>query len=194
MKKFIIMSLAVFALALVACQSDKQKCENEGKVWMAEEQKCISNEQKECEEKEGMAWNEEENKCEEKSDEQANQDEQDEQDEQKDQLFTILFESKKRNSTHILVVADLGGSKTVSLVNPGECVTVKDSKFENLKISTGGLDLCDNDDDTTDIAPCSPGNYSVLYHNRPPIGSVPSGYSLTKKEKAPKCTVKGTIK
>ena len=184
MKKFIIMSLAVFALALVACQSDKQKCENEGKVWMAEEQKCISNEQKECEEKEGMTWNEEETKCEEKE----------------DQIFTILFKSRKEDSKNLLEVSDVGG-KTISLVNPGECVTVTTSKFDNLKVSIAGSVLCDN---TKTPETCAPGHIEIEYiparpsnPNDPTGGpgvNVPAkGYTLAKKEEAPECTIKDTI-
>ncbi|MDE0119877.1 MAG: hypothetical protein OXM55_07725 [Bdellovibrionales bacterium] len=193
----IIISLAVFALALVACQSDKQKCEKEGKVWKAETETCISTEQAECEEKENMAWNEEENKCEEKSDAQAECEAQYKKWENNqcvDRLFTILFESKKENSDNLLEV-NVVGKKVVSLVNPGECVKVATDGFKDLKISIDGIRLCDNEDDTKDSLPCSPGHHTIWYNSRTSGPQRPAiGYTLTKKdEAAAECTVKDTI-
>ncbi len=198
MKKFIIISLAILALGLVSCKSDQQKCKDEGKIWVAEEQKCISTEQKECEEKEGMAWNEAENKCEGKSNEQVECEEQTgkkwENDQCADQLFTILFESKKENSNNLLEL-NFVGKKVVSLVNTGECLKVATSAFQDLAVSIDGVKLCDNEDDTKDVSSCSPGHHVVWYNTRsshpqrPPIG-----YTWTKKDEAPaECTVKDTI-
>ncbi|MDE0517953.1 MAG: hypothetical protein OXH36_00135 [Bdellovibrionales bacterium] len=162
MKKSIILSLAVFfALVLVSCKSDRQKCKNEGKVWLAEEQKCVSTEQAECEKKEDMAWNEEENKCEEKSNEQkeceaqenmawnAEENKCEEQSSEQakceaqkgkkwengqciDQLFTILY--KTSSGQHYLLVA-IDGRQRVQLTSTGECAKVAASVFNDLKIS-----------------------------------------------------------
>ncbi|MDE0119876.1 MAG: hypothetical protein OXM55_07720 [Bdellovibrionales bacterium] len=203
MKKFIIMSLAVFALALVACQSDKQKCEKEGKIWIAEGEKCISQDQQDCEEKEGMAWNEEENKCEEKSDAQAECEAQYKKWENNqcvDKLFIVLLKSKKENSNDLLEVNDVG-TKSVSLINPGECVKVTTSNFDNLKVSIADSVLCDN---TKNPETCAPGHIEVEYIparastpadpiGGPGVSISAKGYTLTKKDEAPECTVKDTI-
>ncbi len=204
MKKFIIISLAILALGLVSCKSDQQKCKDEGKIWVAEEQKCISTEQKECEEKEDMAWNEAENKCEEKSNEQAECEEQTgkkwENDQCVDQLFTILFKSRKENSNNLLEL-NFVGEKTVSLVNPGECVKVATSKFDNLKLSIDNGVLCDN---TKTPPTCAPGHIEIEYLAARPSNptdpgggdgiTIPAkGYTLAKKDQAAECTVKDTI-
>ncbi|MDE0118807.1 MAG: hypothetical protein OXM55_02220 [Bdellovibrionales bacterium] len=158
----IIISLAVFALALVACQSDKQKCEKEGKVWKAETETCISTEQAECEEKENMAWNEEKNTCEEKSDAQVeceakenmtwNKEENKCEEKSKEiascaeqegkewindqcvdkTYFTILFKSKGGQQHNLQVTNE---SNQQSLDSTGQCVKVATSQFKDLTVS-----------------------------------------------------------
>ena len=198
MKKFIIMSLAVFAIALISCKSDQQKCEDEGKTWIAEREKCISPEQKDCEDKDDKTWNAEENKCEEKSDAQTECEAQEgkkwENDQCMDQLFTILM----KNVKHLEIFKV--GTKKVQ-ISKNECVKVATSHFKDLKIvvidiSNIAETLCDNDEKTSRL-PCSPGHYVVWY--APPKEHGPSGatidgsYQLIKKDQAEDCTVVDTL-
>ena len=185
MKKLIIISLAAFTLILVSCnKSDQQKCEDEGKIWIAEGERCISQEQKECEEKEDMAWNAEENKCEEKSNEQAEcelKGKKWEENKCVDQTeFTILLKNRKVDED-VASIATSDEGKT--LLDTGKCAKVTEPQFKSLKISIGPLGnqtaLCDNDDNTATISPCSAGNYEIYYDhqsvgppNTPPIGYV----------------------
>ena len=204
MKKFIIMSLAVFAIALISCKSDQQKCEDEGKTWIAEGEKCISPEQKDCEDKDDKTWNAEENKCEEKSDAQTECEAQEgkkwENDQCVDQLFTILFKSSEGGVDDYLLFSP-GGK-----IRPFQCVKVATSQFKDLKISVlrdiwapGDNEevLCDNDDNTLE-PPCLPSNYDVLWspskYHPATKQTIPGLYKLVKKDQAEDCTVVNTIK
>ena len=174
MKKLIIMSLAVFTIALVSCKSDQQKCEDEGKIWIAEGERCISPEQKDCEDKDDKTWNAEENKCEDKSNEQADCEAQEgkkwENDKCVDKEYTVLFESTEPGSEgHVASIATTS-SDTKSLSETGKCAKVTASQLKMLTISVGAVGsqtiLCDSDDKTTGVSPCSPGNYTIWYNPR----------------------------
>ena len=197
MKKFIIMSLTVFTLILVSCKSDQQKCEDEGKIWIAEGEKCIRKEQKECEDKD-MAWNSEEKTCveNEQADCESKEGKKWETDKCVNKIFTVLFKSKDPNNSHLLEVAHMD-AKQVSIKQArirklDNCIKVVANRFKDLKISAGDISnmtvLCDNDDNTTLIPICATGNYEITYSNPAQRGS--RGYYLGKVNQANEsCTV-----
>ena len=96
--------------------------------------------------------------------------------------FTVLFESRKVDADIVSIITPSDGK---TLFDTGKCAKIRESDFKDLKISIGVLVLCDSDDKTRGISPCSSGNYTIWYNPRTSGPGRPViGYSLTKKDQA----------
>ena len=182
MKHFIILGFSFFYLTLVGCGKDKtdqEKCEEkeDTHVWVeaqkeGEEDKCITKEQKECEERGAEYVYDEENKtCQQAVSPQAacelkaGQGYKWENDQCVPQAkYTVLFKSSSAEDANHVVSVESGLGLRKLLQNVNECAVVTEAQVSNLKISAGDLSnlktLCDQT-----ARKCELKNYEVSYNS-----------------------------
>ncbi len=194
MKQIMMSFLTFFALTLISCSTDRDKCEHKGSdfVWSAEKGKCITKTQKEGEEKskkdKGNATQAkvtaEQAECELKKTHQwidgrcsplhpANIG-----------FGTVLFKSKNPNiSIDTISVTATASRETKKLFDIGDCAIVTPEQFKSLRISVTTLGnekkvLCDN-------ISCRLGYYEVYYNPKLIITNIPIvGYRITDVDSA----------
>ncbi len=160
MKKFMIMVLAFFAIALVGCRGDDSKDDPHAEAKTACEQKA-----------ETHVWNEETNNCAPKSEPAK------EEGELEVANYTVTLKADLSLSAGVNIIRLEAKSKNLvsTLFVEDKCIRLTESEFAILKISTNqGTDLvkalCDSTDagsgaqsSPAPVADCEPGHYIVQF-------------------------------